>query len=87
MEPSGDDNTTARTDPARVAAVNAIIADITATRPLVSVADVGSVLCPDGVPVGEVDGERVRYDGVHVSAIGSDLVWRWLFPQFDALLR
>jgi peptidoglycan/LPS O-acetylase OafA/YrhL len=87
MEPSGDDNTTARTDPARVAAVNGIIADIAATRPSVSVADLGSVLCPAGVPVGEVDGERVRYDGVHVSAIGSDLVWRWLFPQFDTLLR
>ena len=87
MEPSGDDDTTARTDPARVAAVNGIIADIAATRPSVSVADLGSVLCPDGVPVGELDGERVRYDGVHVSAVGSDLVWRWLVPQFDALLR
>ena len=87
MEPSGDDNTTARTDPARVAAVNGIIADVAATRPSVSVADLGSVLCPNGVPVGEVDGERVRYDGVHVSAVGSDLVWSWLFPQFDALLR
>jgi hypothetical protein len=87
MEPSGDDNTTARTDPARVAAVNGIIADIAAARPSVSVADLGSVLCPDGVPVGEVDGERIRYDGVHVSATGSDLVWRWLFPQFDAALR
>jgi hypothetical protein len=86
MEPSGDDNTTARTDPARVAAVNGIIADIAATRPSVTVADLGSVLCPDGVPVGEVDGERIRYDGVHVSATGSDLVWRWLFPQFDAAL-
>jgi hypothetical protein len=87
MEPSGDDDTTARTDPARVAAVNGIIAEIAATRPTVSVADLGSVLCPDGVPVGEIDGERIRYDGVHVSALGSDLVWRWLFPQFDALLR
>jgi peptidoglycan/LPS O-acetylase OafA/YrhL len=87
MEPSGDDNTTARTDPARVAAVNGIIADIAAARPSVSVAGLGSVLCPDGVPVGEVDGERIRYDGVHVSATGSDLVWRWLFPQFDAALR
>jgi hypothetical protein len=70
-----------------LAAVNGIIADIAATRPSVSVADLGSVLCPDDVPVGEVDGQRVRYDGVHVSAVGSDLVWRWLFPQFDAALR
>ena len=87
MEASGDDDTTARTDPARVAAVNEIIADIAAARSNVSVADLGSVLCPDGTPIGEIDGERVRYDGVHVSALGSDLVWRWLFPQFDALLR
>lgn len=87
MEPSGDDDTTARTDPARVAAVNEIIAEIAARRPLVSVADLGSMLCPDGEPIGEIDGERVRYDGVHVSAVGSDLVWGWLFPQFEALLR
>jgi peptidoglycan/LPS O-acetylase OafA/YrhL len=86
MEPSGDENTTARTDPARVAAVNRIIAEIAATRPDVHVADLGAVLCPGGMPVGELDGERVRYDGVHVSALGSDIVWRWLFPQLAALL-
>ncbi len=86
MEPSGDDDTTARTDPARVAAVNAIIADVAADRPSVRVADLGSVLCPGGTPIGDVDGERVRYDGVHVSATGSDLVWRWLFPQIGATL-
>lgn len=86
MEPSGDDNTTARTDPARIAAVNEIIADAAASRPTVGVADLGSVLCPDGTPVGEVDGERIRYDGVHVSATGSDLVWSWLFPQLDIAL-
>ncbi len=86
MEPSGDDNTTARTDPARLAAVNEIIADTAASRPAVSVVDLGSVLCPDGMPVGDVDGERVRYDGVHVSATGADLVWAWLFPQIDNAL-
>jgi peptidoglycan/LPS O-acetylase OafA/YrhL len=86
MEASGDDNTTARTDPERIAAVNEIIADVAASRPTVSVADLGSVLCPDGTPVGDLDGERVRYDGVHVSAAGSDLVWRWLFPQIEAAL-
>jgi hypothetical protein len=86
MEPSGDDNTTARTDPARIAAVNQVIADAAASRPTVGVADLGSVLCPDGTPVGEVDGERIRYDGVHVSATGSDLVWSWLFPQLDVAL-
>jgi hypothetical protein len=69
-----------------VAAVNRIIAEIAATRPDVHVADLGAVLCPGGMPVGELDGERVRYDGVHVSALGSDIVWRWLFPQLAALL-
>ncbi|HSL73477.1 MAG TPA: acyltransferase family protein [Ilumatobacteraceae bacterium] len=85
MEPSGDEDTTARTDPARLAAVNDMFAASAAGRPGVVVADLGSVLCPDGQPIGNVDGEPARYDGVHVSAAGSDHVWRWLFPQLEGL--
>ena len=86
MEPSGDEDTTARTDPARLAAVNEMFAASAARRPGVVVADLGSVLCPDGQPIDTIDGERVRYDGVHVSATGSDHVWQWLTPQLDALV-
>ncbi len=87
MEPSGDEGTTARTDPARVAALNEIIATEVQASPRARVADLGSVLCPGGEPLQTVDGEQVRYDGVHVTAAGSDLVWSWLFPQLEPLVR
>lgn len=84
MAPSGDENTTARTDPARVAAVNAIIDELVAVTPGATVFDLGALLCPDGVLLEDVDGELVRYDGVHLSNAGIAYVWKWLVPQLDA---
>jgi len=86
MEPSGDEGTTARTDPARIGALNEMITTSAATRPTVTIADLGSVLCPGGEPLETIDGDRVRYDGVHLSERGTDLVWAWLFPQLRTRL-
>jgi peptidoglycan/LPS O-acetylase OafA/YrhL len=85
MGRSGDENTTARTDPNRVLAVNTIIERVAAETTNVTVLDLDSLLCPGGTELEVVDGETVRSDGVHVTEAGSALVWRWLVPQLDAL--
>ena len=86
MAPSGDENTTGRSDPARVGAVNAIIDELVASTPRATVFDLGQLLCPDGVLLEKIDGELVRYDGVHLSKAGVAYVWKWLVPQLDAEL-
>lgn len=84
MEKSGDENTTARSDPARVAAVNAIIDEVVADTPGATVFDLAGELCPGGRPLETIGGQIVRYDGVHLSESGVAYVWRWLVPQLDA---
>ncbi len=77
--------TLARTDPERVSAFNEILRREAARSPTVQVLDLDELLCPQGVYLEEVDGAPVRYDGVHVSTEGSNLVWRWLLDELSAL--
>jgi peptidoglycan/LPS O-acetylase OafA/YrhL len=86
MQPSGDEGTTARSDPARVAAFNELLADVAAERGA-EVLGLGSLLCPAGEPIESTTGTRLRYDGVHLTPDGAALVWTWLLPRLDELVR
>lgn len=72
-----------RNDPRRVARFNDHLRDAAAATGA-EVVDFGGLLCPDGEPVDELDGVRLRYDGVHLTTEGADLVWRWLLPRLGA---
>jgi hypothetical protein len=82
MPDADDDDTTARADPARVAAVDAIIDEVAATAGA-TVFDLANVICPNGQPLEEIGGDVVRYDGVHLSEAGVAYVWEWLLPQLE----
>ncbi len=83
----GQVTTTARNDPARVAGYNAQLDVVAAANEHVDVLDLGAVLCPDGVPIESTTGTDIRYDGVHVTPAGSDLVTAWLFDELERLTR
>jgi len=78
-------NAQARNDPLRVDAFNAILDDIATEQPSVSTLPLDEVLCPAGQPVGEIGGNQIRYDGVHLTEFGTQLVWDWLETQLNAL--
>jgi hypothetical protein len=85
--PAGGPDASVRDDPARSAALDAIISAAAAPRPSVHILDVGSVLCPGGTFRDQLDGVELRPDGVHLTAQSSSLLWRtWLGPQLDAML-
>jgi hypothetical protein len=71
-------------DPARVDAVNAMIRRV-GERLGASVVDVGARLSPEGRYARDVDGVRVRSDGVHLTAQAGALLAPWLFPQLQVL--
>jgi peptidoglycan/LPS O-acetylase OafA/YrhL len=75
----------ARNNPSRVAAFNAILEDVSAELPMVSTLPLDDVLCPGGEPVGQVDGEAVRFDGVHLTDSGAQFVWTWLDAELQAM--
>jgi hypothetical protein len=85
---AGPDNpgTASRSDPDRIRAVNVLIEDVASSRADVTVAPLSSVVCPDGLEGLEIDGDPVRYDGVHYTQAGAALVWPWLFDQLDQRL-
>lgn len=84
--PTSNPGTSARSDPDRVAGVNRLIDDLAANRSDVTVAELSAVVCPGGIDDREIDGTPVRYDGVHFTAAGADLVWPWVFEQLEARL-
>lgn len=76
----------ARNDGARIDAFNDILAEAVAARPDAWTLDLPGLLCPDGVFLEEVGGQPVRYDGVHVTPAGAELVVNWLTGQLDERL-
>ncbi len=76
----------ARNDQARVDEFNAIVERIAADTPMVSTLPLDALLCPDGQPIGAIDGEQIRSDGVHLTPAGSELVWNWLGDQLAPLV-
>jgi hypothetical protein len=55
--------------------------------PSVKVVDYGQYICPNGVNRPEIDGVQMRYDGVHLTHEGAQMVWRWLAPQLPTRAR
>jgi len=76
-----------RIDPSRVDAVNDALDEFAAAHEQqVHVLDLKSFLCPGGRYADQIDGVKVRRDGVHFTEEGGALVWQWLAPQLTPLL-
>lgn len=70
-----------RRDPARVAWVNRIWRDFARAHPTkVTLADLNTVLCPQGNPHPTIGTLPLRPDGITLSAAGAGVVWHWLAP-------
>jgi peptidoglycan/LPS O-acetylase OafA/YrhL len=68
-------------DPARIAWINSWAASYAADAThATSLIDLHRFVCPNGYQ-NDLDGVRLRDDGLHFSVAGSSLVWRWLGPQ------
>lgn len=71
-----------RDDQARVAAVNGVLSELGARHPQqVAMVDLGAFVCPDGHAVDQLNGVKLRSDGVHFTAGGARLAWQWLGPE------
>lgn len=72
--------------PARVQAYNALVRQVARADPHeVSVIDLNRMLSPDGVYTASLDGLDVRYDGIHISPAGGQLLQRQILPQIDRI--
>jgi peptidoglycan/LPS O-acetylase OafA/YrhL len=78
-------NVQARNDRARVEAFNAVLDGVATELTLVDTLPLDELLCPDGEPVGDINGEAIRFDGVHLTDAGTQLVWTWLGDELAAL--
>lgn len=73
-------------EPARVDRVNALIRQAAAGAPgVATVVDIGGRLSPDGRLAMQIDGVRVRTDGVHVAPEAGPWLAPWLLPQLRAI--
>ena len=72
-------------DPARVDVMNGILRRV-AERHAAAVIDVGGRLSPTGTYTRDVDGIRVRSDGVHLTRQAGDLLGPFVFPQLAQFL-
>ena len=72
-------------DPARVDVMNAILRRV-AERHAAAVVDVGARLSPQGSYTRDVDGIRVRSDGVHLTRQAGDVLAPLVFPQLAQFL-
>ena len=72
-------------DPTRVDVVNGILRRV-AERHQAAIVDVGGWLSPNGQYTPEVEGVRVRSDGVHLTRQTGDLLAPWLFPQLQSAM-
>jgi peptidoglycan/LPS O-acetylase OafA/YrhL/SAM-dependent methyltransferase len=85
--PSGGPDAPVRDDPARSAALDAILEGAVAARPYAHVLDVSGVLCPGGKFLEKLDGITLRPDGVHLTPQSSALLWKtWLVPRLEQIL-
>ena len=81
------DGFSARRDPRRLAAVNAVVREVARERPkVVRLVDLQSFICPHGTPRKVMHGVQIRKDGVHFTHGGSRIVSRWLAPRLEALI-
>jgi peptidoglycan/LPS O-acetylase OafA/YrhL len=71
-------NAAARNDSERVAGFNEVLERVASSRPMTSTLPLDELLCPDGEFLDSIDGEKLRFDGVHLTPRGAQLVWEWL---------
>ena len=72
--------------PARAQAYNALVRQVARADPQeVSVIDLNRMLDPDGVYTASLDGLDVRYDGIHISPAGGQLLQRQILPPIDRI--
>jgi hypothetical protein len=70
-----------RSDDARVDWLNRLYRSYATTNlGSVQVADLHGLLCPNGEYLTELEGQQLRFDGVHLTPPAADLTWRWLEP-------
>jgi peptidoglycan/LPS O-acetylase OafA/YrhL/lysophospholipase L1-like esterase len=65
----------------RVGCFNDVVRAVAEEDPAVEVLDLAGFVCPDGVCRGEVDGERIRPDGLHFTGPGGQTVSAWVAEQ------
>jgi len=71
---------------ARAQAYNALVREVARRDPHeVSVIDLNRMLDPDGVYTASLDGLDVRYDGIHISPAGGQLLQRQILPRIDRI--
>jgi hypothetical protein len=74
-----------RSDPRRIAALNAIFADVARTTPHVQIVDWRTLVCPGGHRAEVVDGVQLwQSDDQHLTDAGAVVVWKWWLPQLRA---
>jgi hypothetical protein len=72
--------------PARAQAYNAVVRLVARRDPReVSVIDLNRMLDPAGVYTASLDGLDVRYDGIHISPAGGQLLQRQILPRIDRI--
>jgi hypothetical protein len=72
--------------PARTQAYNALVQQVANDDPQeVRVIDLNRMLSPDGVYTASLDGLNVRYDGIHISPAGGQLLQREILPQIGRI--
>ena len=78
----GQDIATDRNDPQRARALNRVITEFAAAHPgRVRTPHPGRWLCPNGTYQDRLDGQQMRFDGVHYTRAGAEKFWAWLMPQ------
>lgn len=76
-----------RNDPDRIDALNRALTEFAAAhKAQVHLLDLKSFLCPGGKYADEIEGAKIRDDGIHYTKEGAAVVWRWLVPQLDPIL-
>ena len=72
--------------PARAQAYNALVRQVARQDPHeVTVIDLNRMLSPGGVYTASLDGLDVRYDGIHISTAGGQLLQRQILPQIGRI--
>jgi lysophospholipase L1-like esterase len=71
---------------ARIDHLNALYRQAAAQMPAdASVVDLHQRTCPDGKYRNTVDGQDIRFDGVHFSQTGARWAMDWVIPQVEVL--
>jgi hypothetical protein len=74
-----------RHDPARIAAVNEIFAEVARSTPNVKIVPWRDLVCPNGKRAENIDGVHMWLaDDQHLSGAGAVVVWKWWLPQLRA---